>query len=370
MKTLQEPRYKLRVSKDLKQFDERLTAFSRSVADPRFPSLFRMYENGLRKAKEGHQRGRTFEWMALSRASRTVDYALRRALYARDEVPVSDPIQIDDPAQMTQVVKKAARWFGGDLVGICEVNPLWIYSAWGEDGVEFIDFQRVGDRVELRDSFRYVIVMVHEMDYEMTLQTPAFSPATDMGYSKMAIASTSLANFIRFLGYRAIPVGNEMGLSVPMAVDAGLGEMGRMSLLMTKEYGPRVRISKVFTELPLLVDQPIDIGVEAFCEKCMRCAESCPSGAISDGEMRETPYDKSNNPGMRKWMTDGRKCLAFWEKNGTSCSVCIRVCPWNKPNTLFHRFIGHLATNYGFLTPFLVRADEWMGYGKQKLKDF
>ncbi len=369
MKHFGEPAYKNRVVAELGRFDERRTAFSRGVADPDFPSLRGMYEKGLRRAKIGDLKGKTLEWMALSRAGRTADYTLRRALYARDETPPNDPIEIKDPGWITRVVKKAAHWFGADLVGICEVNPLWIYSTWGEDGVEFIDFAKAGEPLEISSDFRYAIVMAHEMDYEMTRPTPAFSPSTDMGYSQMAITAGSLANFIRFLGYRAIPTGNEMALSIPMAIDAGLGEMGRMGLLMTREYGPRVRISKVFTEMPLIVDEPIDIGVEPFCQRCMRCAESCPSDAVSKGEMQAKPYNECNSPGVIKWMVDARKCLGFWEKNGNSCSVCIRVCPWNKPRTLFHRIVGYFATNFGFLTPFLVQADRWMGYGKQELID-
>ena len=367
MKYLHEPAYKRRIVGEVQRFDERRTAFSKGVGEPGFPSLERMVEKGLARAQRGDLKGRTLEWMALCRAGRTVDYTLRRALYARDEAPLNKPINIEDPLRMTEKIKKAAKWFGADLVGICEVNPLWIYSIWGEDGVEFIDVAKVGEPLRIPESFRYAIVMAHEMDYAMTLPTPAFAPSTDMGYSNMAITAVSVAAFIRFLGYRAIPTGNEMALSIPMAIDAGLGEMGRMGILMTREYGPRVRISKVFTEMPLVVDKPVAIGVDAFCTTCMRCAEDCPSGAISHGEMREEPYNESNNRGVRKWMVDAEKCLGFWERNGDGCSVCIRVCPWNKPRTWFHRIVGHFATRFGFLTPLLVQADRWMGYGKQKL---
>jgi len=66
----------------------------------------------------------------------------------------------------------------------------------------------------------------------------------------MAFVATSLAEFIRLLGHDAIPAGNDMALSIPLAVDAGLGELGRNGLLITKEFGPRLRLCKVFTNLP------------------------------------------------------------------------------------------------------------------------
>jgi hypothetical protein len=62
------------------------------------------------------------------------------------------------------------------------------------------------------------------------------SAAVGDGYSRMAVTSTTLAQFIRHLGYRAIPAGNGFGLSIPIAIDAGLGELGRNGLLMTPKY--------------------------------------------------------------------------------------------------------------------------------------
>ena len=72
-----------------------------------------------------------------------------------------------------------------------------------------------------------------------------------------------LAEFIRILGYKAIPMGNDTSLSIPLAIDAGLGELGRHGLLITPEYGPCVRLCKVFTDLPLEPDKPIQFGVTA-----------------------------------------------------------------------------------------------------------
>jgi epoxyqueuosine reductase QueG len=55
-------------------------------------------------------------------------------------------------------------------------------------------------------------------------------------------------------------------------VDAGLGEMGRFGYLITKELGPRVRLFAVTTDMPLVADRPVDIGVEDFCSFCKKCA--------------------------------------------------------------------------------------------------
>ncbi|OQX52080.1 MAG: hypothetical protein B5M54_09825 [Candidatus Aminicenantes bacterium 4484_214] len=132
---------------------------------------------------------------------------------------------------------------------------------------------------------------------------------------------------MRYLGYRALPAGNEIGLSIPIAIDAGLGELGRMGLLVTPKYGPRVRLAKVITDMPLVPDTPIRFGVTEFCEACHLCARHCPSKAISDGLRTWEGKSSSNNPGIFKWYIEPEKCYDF---NGFSCSNCKRVCPFNK----------------------------------------
>ena len=69
-------------------------------------------------------------------------------------------------------------------------------------------------------------------------------------------------------------------------MQAGMGELGRNGLLITPEFGPRVRISKILTDLPLIPDSPIEFGVTEFCDVCMKCADLCPSRSISLGEDR------------------------------------------------------------------------------------
>ena len=55
-------------------------------------------------------------------------------------------------------------------------------------------------------------------------------------------------------------------------MQAGLGEYGCHGLVITKEFGPRVRFGKIFTDLPLSHDRPVKFGVKEFCDMCRRCA--------------------------------------------------------------------------------------------------
>ena len=147
----------------------------------------------------------------------------------------------------------------------------------------------------------------------------------------MSFVRALLGEFIRNLGYTAIQCGNDTGLSVPLAIDAGLGQLGRHGLLITPQFGSRIRLCKIFTDLPLHADQPIDFGVTTFCRQCKRCAEACEVDAISmDDEPTFTPTCKSNNPGVLKWPVNAERCYEFWCDNGGDCSTCIAVCPYTR----------------------------------------
>ena len=155
------------------------------------------------------------------------------------------------------------------------------------------------------------------------------SAATGLGYSKLAFVCSLLAQFIRNLGYHAIPCGNDTALSIPLAIDAGLGELGRNGLLITPQFGPRVRLCKVLTDLPLKPNKPVDFGLQEFCEKCNECFEKCPAHAISEDKTADA-ITVSNNSGVSKWAVNGEKCFRFWCEAGIDCSICIKVCPFNK----------------------------------------
>lgn len=158
---------------------------------------------------------------------------------------------------------------------------------------------------------------------------PGAHMATMIGYMRMGVCASAMSLFIREMGYGAVAACNGLALSIPLAIDAGLGEMGRNGLLVTPQFGPCVRICKVFTNMPLAADKPVEFGVEDFCRTCRRCAKECSVGAISAAD--EQSYDtacRCNNPGVLRWSVDSEKCYAFWRANGGSCSACVATCPF------------------------------------------
>ncbi|MBW1722417.1 MAG: reductive dehalogenase [Deltaproteobacteria bacterium] len=368
MKVVNEPTYKKYITGELKRFDDRNTAFSRGHVEGN--KYTAMHEKGITNMLNAPP-GQTILDHATSVAGGTVDYVVRMNLLGREMKPIYNDgyrLKDPDPAAMSRVIKEKAKWIGADDVGIARINPLWIYSHWGHHNVKYSQAAEVGDPIELPSGYKFVIVMLNELAHEVIQRSPAVEYETDISYSKGVWCAASLATFITELGYRAIPTVNEIGINVAMAVDAGLGEMGRSGQLITRDYGPRVRISKVFTDLPLIPDRPVDIGVQEFCEKCAICAQYCPSEAIPMGERTDRAWDECNSPGMLKWPIHAMKCFDWWVKNGNHCSICIRVCPWNKPNDALHKGVRFFAER-NILTRLIVRMDQMMGYGKQVVKD-
>jgi epoxyqueuosine reductase len=236
---------------------------------------------------------------------------------------------VGDPAAAAGEVKRVAQLFGADMVGICEYDPRWVYAS------KFSRLDQSDKPVDVDESLTHVIVVVTAMDKDLTATVPSAlaGAATGMGYTKDAVTLMSLAQYVRNLGYSAHASMNDTALNIPLAVQAGLGEYGRHGLLITKPFGPRVRIGKIFTDMPLAPDKPLSFGVTEFCTICNACAAGCPPKAIPFDEPKFDAPNQSSFSTIRKWTTDAEKCFGFWTSQNTECSICIRVCPYNRSFT-------------------------------------
>jgi epoxyqueuosine reductase QueG len=137
-----------------------------------------------------------------------------------------------------------------------------------------------------------------------------------------------------------------------------------MGLLVTERFGPRVRLCKVFTNLPLQSDSYRPFGVMEFCKTCKNCAKHCPSQAIPHGGMSTKGPNISNQSGILKWYVDGEKCYAFWARNRMDCTNCIRVCPFNKVPGMSHDAVRFLIRKTSFFNSFLNWMDSLLGYDR------
>ena len=327
------PTYDQFLTDEIGPFDEKNTCFSRAAWDEPYQALVAEYAD---KAPEPDLEA--LEGQALVAGAIYADATAGSlqpgyfgyfghihgagGLYDWDD-PISEvDYKVSDPVWMTERIKQVARFYGANLVGITTIDPRWVYSNFFEP--------ITGNFGPNEISYKYAIVMGIEMDWKGINTSPreGASAATALIYSRMAELSASLAKYIRSLGYPAIPCGNDTAQSIPLAIDAGFGELGRNGLLLTPEYGPRQRICKVLTDLPLVPDKPIDFGLQSFCESCHACASACPVDAIRFEDRTIEQTSISNRTGIRRWPVDVARCYLFWQENGTDCSNCVAACPW------------------------------------------
>tara|TARA_B110000114_G_C15040343_1_gene376769 strand:+ start:139 stop:1281 length:1143 start_codon:yes stop_codon:yes gene_type:complete len=246
-----------------------------------------------------------------------------------NDTPIADQkVKFKSPAQASSDIKKVASFFGADLSGITTLDDRWLYS-------KRVDARDMSEKdIGLPEGITHVIVLGHEMDYEMVKTYPSAlgGAATGREYSHEAAVVMQVAAYIRNLGYSAVASMNDTGLVIPMAVQAGLGEYARNQLVITPEYGPRLRFSKIFTDMPLEIDQPKRPGVAKFCDICTKCVDACPVKALPSGAPKVSE-DISTIKGVKKWSSDAKKCFSFWASLSSDCAICMRVCPFNRDFT-------------------------------------
>ena len=264
-------------------------------------------------------------------------------------------------AEMAVEIKRVAKALGADLVGVTAYDERWVYSH------KYSAQTQKEKPNEIPEGLDNVIVIATNMDYELIQTVPSAlsGTATGLGYGRDTVALLSLGQYIRNLGYRAVESLNDSALAVPYAIQAGLGEYGRHGLLITKEFGPRVRLGKVFTDLPLSHDRPTSFGVKEFCDVCQRCSDACPAKAIPHDAPSDRVHNRSNLVGITKWTVDAEKCFGFWVGQNSDCSICIRVCPYNKDFSKWWARLGLWLAGTP-LRSWMVRLDVWLGFGARR----
>lgn len=237
---------------------------------------------------------------------------------------------------LTENIKSRALLLGADLVGIADLNRL--------QGIPTIPDN-------LLTGFTRAVVVAIAISPEIFAQiagepTPLYSHHYLQVNQMLDTLTFSLQQTLIQSGHRALALPasqvldtqNWMGhiSSKAVAMAAGLGWQGRSLLLITPQFGPRVRIAVILTNAPLMAEQPIPNR----CGKCQKCKEACPAGAIRGASWEY-------HPETREAALDFAKCVDKLTKDFAPrpligkpiCGVCIKVCPWSSRqggNTLEH----------------------------------
>ena len=325
---------------DFEGFNQMNDIFTRAMWDETVQSkdsdaFFASYrmESAPRRGEGFSQRDfalRNAAWLVSDIISnRSADKGLREGFQGaiENDTPIA-PIKADlgSPEEEAIEIKRLARFFGADLCGITHIDPRWHYTARPDTKA----MKPVPN--DLPQGLSHVIVMGHEMDKQLvdTYPSALAGAATGREYSHEAAIVMQLAAYIRNLGYEAIASMNDTALVIPYAIKAGLGEYGRNQMVLTPEFGPRVRFSKIFTNMPLAVETLRELGLASYCQNCTICADSCPPKALPKGAPSVSNDSPSTVKGVKKWSANCEACFGYWAKIKTDCAICMRVCPFNQ----------------------------------------
>ena len=242
---------------------------------------------------------------------------------AAEKAPVPD-----DPQVLTRHVKSLAYFMGADLVGICRVPESAMYTNTMK-----------GEPIEAR--YEYAVVLLCRK-VAGTVEASSgydwiFGAVSFQSYQRLACQTETMAHYLRRLGFEAEASNlfNYQTLMPQLIIEAGLGEVSRLGIAVNPFIGANFKAAAVLTNLPLVADQPIDFGLQAYCQSCQLCAEQCPSHAIPMG-------DKTVHNGYETWKLDERRCTSFAVLNnkGRICGRCTALCPWNRPDVSPEHYAG------------------------------
>jgi epoxyqueuosine reductase len=395
--------FPLPINKDYKPIDQRnqINIFCGSKAlNKKHPERNKRFNEVLKKENPNHDNGFNFYetrqkfmkgpyqetpgYTQLDRALAVAGFSSARAQLGggsmeapnngvstwRQDHLVKDKYSFVSPEDANMKIKSAARMFGALRCGITKQDNRWDYNPIYDASKEK---ELYWDK-DFPFKPKTVIVIMTEMDFHTIASAPSWitDGTTGDAYANAIKIAGQISVFLQQLGYQAVASMNDLGVNAPYAVAAGLGEGGRNGQIITPEYGPRVRISKVYTDFETVeYDKARTFGVASFCKNCKRCAVSCPSQAISHGDPTWEPEYSSDpdytwhaSKGVLKFHNDAKKCAKFWIDNDGSCSSCIAACPYNKPDFWHHRLVD--AQNViapGPIHAFMREMDIFFGYG-------
>lgn len=236
------------------------------------------------------------------------------------------------PEELTSRIKAYATFLGITKVRVAKLKTEWVYTHYAHPYTP----EPYGKPVDL--DYQYVICLAMRQNPFCIKGGNNYLPSIEVGwrYDITSLISVTLANLIRAWGFpaRALTPENSPFMVVPTFIDAGMGEQGRMGIVVTKEFGNNFRPGAVATNMPMVADKPVDFGLQDFCDKCNVCLEACPVGAI--------PKERSVVRGAYRWQMDPKKCRMYWSVKAHSCAICQASCPWNLESTFFHDTVRSL----------------------------
>lgn len=255
---------------------------------------------------------------------------------------MTEVLQPLSAAQQAQLIKEKARSVGFAACGIAPVHALNddlnFLKAWIDKGfhgrLQYMErnTEKRGNPANLLEGASSVISVL--------LPYPVYDPAPDDNYR--------IARYVNQSDYHLVireklepileliqtfnPQARSMAFvdAGPVfdkrwAQEAGLGWIGKNTLLISPEYGSFVNIGEIITTLPLEADTPM----EDRCGSCTRCMEACPTQALTAARSLNATRCIAHLTIENKEGFDENTPADF---GGFifGCDICQEVCPHNQ----------------------------------------
>lgn len=366
----------------IQRFDQRNVTFASAkklLGDDRYNEVLKKAEQRAKNGAINNTPGLTVRDQALEAAAwgwRNITVAWTGDVITETPEERGIPQWKGTPEEAARTVRVAARYFGASDVGFVKLTEqtkkLIFTSDRGGSALVFEDTDKPYEEPKKkrviptgRDLWGIVFMIPQSLIMTKRGDVGGFGESVGYAYARVNFTAERIHSFLHALGYWHMGGdGKSVGPTPAWGTLAGLGEMSRTNRLVSPKYGNTFRTTGIIlTDLPLAESQPIDAGIWKFCQTCKKCAEKCPSGAISmaDKPSREVvgPW---NNPGIVGYYDDALKC---WEQLTISgCSTCHAVCPYNKMDkAVLHDLVKFTIAKAPVFNGIIRSMDDAFGYG-------
>ncbi|MFP4487939.1 MAG: tRNA epoxyqueuosine(34) reductase QueG [Bacteroidales bacterium] len=259
----------------------------------------------------------------------------------------------DFSSDMRNAIEKKAQGLDFDLFGISPVRSLddhgkrlkeWLERGHhGEMAYMNRNIEKRIDPRRLVDNAQSVIVtgMNYYRRYEPEKDQPVFSRYA-LGSDYHKVIKDRLHKLLAFIKERRpgtagrVFVDTAPVMERAWAVEAGLGWIGKNSMLINKKLGSYFFIGLIITDAELDYDSAEN---KDYCGSCRKCIDACPMSAIKE----DRTIDSNNCISYLSIEHKGDMPLDYGEKAGRrvfGCDICQEVCPWNRraPETKIKEF--------------------------------
>ena len=227
--------------------------------------------------------------------------------------------------ERTEELKETARAAGADLVGVADLGPFKADETMPPPHV-------------LERFTKAVSVAVHLDNAVVESIEGAPTPLYAQHYRAVnATLDRLTAQLVKWITARgssayAIPASqivdesNLLGSISHKAVArlAGIGWQGKSLLIVSPQFGPRIRLSTILTDMALSSDMPL----KNRCGTCDKCAKACPASAIKNIPTKDRYATREDALHFQRCVEQTRRFKARPGIDAQICGVCVRVCPF------------------------------------------